>query len=221
MTTDDGSAATGVSDAEVAERLRGGEPEACRILFERYAQAVYGYCWRRLSTEDAPEAEDAMSLVFLHAWAARERLVLVDGSLRPWLLGVATNVLRNRRRASRRYAAALARFRASEAAVEPDFADDAIGRIDASDAAWRALEAIRTLSAKERDIAELCLVEGISSEDAARLLSIPSGTARSRLARARKHLQRVLRTGESSDGATTSGHLSGERAGARGTAGTR
>lgn len=69
-----------------------------------------------------------MSLTFLEAWRLRGKLDADGGSLRPWLLGVATNVTRNARRAARRHAAAVARLPRDEAVA--DFADEVAGRID-------------------------------------------------------------------------------------------
>lgn len=51
-------------------------------------------------------AEDVVSLTFLEAWRLRHRLDEEGGSPRPWLLGIATSVTRNMRRATRRHTAA-------------------------------------------------------------------------------------------------------------------
>ncbi|MCW2502958.1 MAG: polymerase ECF-subfamily sigma factor, partial [Actinomycetia bacterium] len=40
-------------------------------------------------------ADDLVSLTFLEAWRLRERVLPGEDSLRPWLLGIATNVTRN------------------------------------------------------------------------------------------------------------------------------
>ncbi|WP_328794122.1 sigma factor [Herbidospora solisilvae] len=50
-----------------------------------------------------------LSLAFLEAWRLRHRIDADGGSLRPWVLGIATNVARNLRRAARRYDLALLR----------------------------------------------------------------------------------------------------------------
>ena len=88
-----------------------------------------------------------MSLTFLEAWRLREKLRpeaavpdedaeeadVPDGDgLRPWLYGIATNVLRNTRRAARRHSAALARLpdRPADRDSLPDFADDVVGRME-------------------------------------------------------------------------------------------
>ncbi|MFC9283680.1 RNA polymerase sigma factor [Streptomyces collinus] len=54
-------------------------------------------------------AEDVVSLTFLEAWRLRGTVRPDGDDLSPWLLGIATNVLRNTTRAARRYQATLSR----------------------------------------------------------------------------------------------------------------
>lgn len=152
-------------------------------------------------------------MVFLQAWASRERMVLVEESARPWLLGIAANVLANERRCHRRHGAALARYHQLAATdAQPDPADVAANRVDAASAGARAIAALRELSGRERVVADLCLLEGLSTAEAARVLDLPEGTVKSRLDRARRHLRTLLRTSDMSDLDATSGHQPGRRA---------
>jgi len=66
--------------------------------------------------------------VFLEMWRRRDRAVHFEGSLVPWLLGVANNVVRNLNRARRRYDAAL--FKLPSPPAVPDPADDIAQRLD-------------------------------------------------------------------------------------------
>ena len=88
------------TDGELWRLAADGEPDAFGVLFERHAGTVYNYLFRR--TGDWAVAEDLTSLVFLEAWRRRRDVRLEHESALPWLYGVATNVLRNRRRAQRR-----------------------------------------------------------------------------------------------------------------------
>ncbi|MET8413856.1 sigma-70 family RNA polymerase sigma factor, partial [Streptomyces sp. NPDC005195] len=87
-------------------RIRAGDPEAFGGLFDRYARTVYNHAFRL--TADWSVAEDVMSATFMEAWRLRDRVDPEGGSLRPWLLGVATNIARNPCRGNRRYRAAAA-----------------------------------------------------------------------------------------------------------------
>ncbi len=201
----------GMGDEEIAARLGLGDAEALGSLFERHAQAVLRFCWRRMSADEsaASGAEDLMSIVFLKAWDLRNRIVLVEGSARPWLFAVATRLLANERRSRRRYSAALERYRGSAFAIEPEASDEVVARVDAEVGARRAIAALADLTTRERDVAELCLVEECSVADAARVLGVSEGTVKSRLARARARLRTNARSGEVSDLVDGSGHQRG------------
>ncbi|GAA0348782.1 hypothetical protein GCM10010151_43150 [Actinoallomurus spadix] len=109
-------------------RVRGGDPDAFRQLFYDHVRSVYNHGFRL--TGDRSTAEEIVSLTFLEAWRLRDRVDAEgeDSSLRPWLLGIATNVARNVRRAARRHDGAVARLPRQEAV--PDFAEEVTGRID-------------------------------------------------------------------------------------------
>jgi RNA polymerase sigma factor (sigma-70 family) len=167
--------------------LEDADPASFGTLFERHGRAVYNYCFRR--TADWAAAEDLASVVFLEAWRRRKDVRLEGDSLLPWLYGVATNVVRNRNRALRRYRRALERFSHE---VEADFADDVAERVDDERQMRGVLEAIRVLPKREQDVLALCVWSELSYEEAAVALNVPVGTVRSRLFRARARLQNRL-----------------------------
>ena len=196
---------SGPTDEHLWARAGEGDTDAYGELFERHARAVYNYCFRR--TASWSEAEDLTSVVFLEVWRRRRRAVVVDGSLLPWLLGVATNVLRNRRRSLRRHDAAVSRLAIER---EPDFADDAASRIDDERAMRAVLKAVVTLPRREQDVLALCGWSGLSYEEASAALGIPVGTVRSRLSRARARL-RELGSGSGHEPGDTNAVLAEER----------
>lgn len=97
--------------------------------------------------------------------------------------------LRNRRRAERRYAAALRRIPKPDA--EPSFADDTEQRIDDEELTDHALELLAQLPRREQEVFALCIWSELSYEDAAAALRIPVGTVRSRLSRAHARLREL------------------------------
>jgi len=159
------------------------DPDAFTALFRLHSKAIYNYCFRRLA--DWRDAEDALSLVFLEAWRRRDKEIPPDKVL-PWLYGIATNVLRNRRRSERRFRAALARV--PLASPEADFSDEAVERLDDERRMARALALLGQLSPRDQDVFVLCAWQGLSYEDAALALDVPVGTVRSRLSRARERI---------------------------------
>ena len=167
-------------------RLREGDPAALAEAFREHADAVYRHAlW---STGNWATAEDVVSLTYLEAWRSRERLRPEEtGSLRPWLLGIATNVLRNTSRSVRRHQRALARM--PRADTVPDFADEVTGRLADAEKLAAATAALEGLRRTEREVFTLCVWGGLDYASAAEALGIPVGTVRSRLSRARAKLR--------------------------------
>jgi RNA polymerase sigma factor (sigma-70 family) len=174
------------SDADLWARSRVGDREAFGVLFDRHAQVIYNYCFRRIG--NWATAEDALSVVFLEAWRRRDKELPPDKVL-PWLFGIATNVVLNRRRSERRYLAVLARM--PRVADEPDFVQDSEQQLDDQAQAKRALTLVGRLPQREQDVFFLCAVMELSYEDAALALDVPIGTVRSRLSRARTRLREL------------------------------
>jgi len=169
------------------ERIRAGDREAFGELYEQYARAVYNHAFRL--TGDWSVAEDVMSATFLDAWRTREKIEAEGGSLRPWLLGIATNKAHNANRGVRRRFAFLARVPVPEP-VE-DFAEEAAGRIDDARRLAAVHRAIRGLRRQEQEVLALCVWSGLDYQQTADALGIPVGTVRSRLSRARAKLRHL------------------------------
>ncbi|MFJ8660509.1 RNA polymerase sigma factor [Streptomyces sp. NPDC093795] len=176
-------------NTDTRARIRDGDPSAFAELFDSYARSVYNHAFRL--TGDWSVAEDVMAATFLEAWRLRRKVDPEGGSLRPWLLGVATNVARNHCRGNRRYRAAAAAYAEAgpaEASV-PDHASEVAGRIDDRRRIAATLRALGTLRRTEREVLVLCLWEGLAYTEVAQALRVPVGTVRSRLSRARARLR--------------------------------
>lgn len=172
-------------DPTFRARIRAGDTEAFAHAFEEHAGAVYRHGVRL--TADWSAAEETVSLTFHEAWRLRGRLNPDGGSVLPWLLGIATNVVRNLRRTARRHQAALARLPARQPA--PDFADELVERMHDSEELAVALAALRRLRPAEREVFALCVWSELDYRSAAEALGVPVGTVRSRLSRARDRLR--------------------------------
>lgn len=188
---------SGETDEALVEALRGGSGEALTALFDRYADAVYTYCFRR--TASWSTAEDASATVFLEIWRGRGKVITSDGSALPWLYGVANNVCRNATRSSHRWLRAVSRVPPPES--EHDHADSVVSRVDSERQMASVLAAIAKLPSSEQDVLALVLWSGLSYDAAAAALGIPIGTIRSRLARARRRLALPSDDSPSSDSA--------------------
>lgn len=167
-------------DRDLWSKALDEDPQAFGEIFARHAKPVYNYLFRRCG--EWSTAEDLTSVVFLEAWRKRADVRLVHDSALPFLLGVATNVLRNRRRSERRYREALSRMTAPPST---DPSDDPAARASAEEDMRAILAVLARLPRREQDVISLCLWMGLSYEEAAAALDVPVGTTRSRLSRAR------------------------------------
>jgi RNA polymerase sigma-70 factor (ECF subfamily) len=171
------------SDADLWACSRAGDSDAFGALFERHANVIFNYCFRRVANRET--AKDMLQVVFLEAWRRREKELPPDKIL-PWLYGIATNVVRNQRRSERRFAAALRR--APSVRDEPDFSDRTVEHLDYERQARQAVSLLHALPKREQEVFVLCVGMELSYTDAAFALGIPIGTVRSRLSSARARL---------------------------------
>ncbi|MFF4115217.1 RNA polymerase sigma factor [Streptomyces sp. NPDC001714] len=175
------------SDARVIARSR-DEPERFAVLFDRHAGAVHRYAARRLGPE---AAEDLMAETFVTAFQRRHTYDLARADARPWLFGIATNLVGRHRRAEARRFKALARLPEPVEHEEP-VADRAVARAGATGVRRELATALGGLSARHRDVVLLVAWAGLDYEEAAEALGVPVGTIRSRLHRARSRLREAL-----------------------------
>jgi DNA-directed RNA polymerase specialized sigma24 family protein len=163
------------TDAELLRRSV-AEPALFAGLYERHGTFVWRYVVRRVGVD---AADDLVAEVFERAFRARERYRGMSGSGLPWLLGVASNVIADHRRAERRRLAALERLaRSAPELIEHEAAGLAPG------ARARAPGPSRPSTGTL-----LLVVWGeLSYEEAANALDVPVGTVASRIACARRRL---------------------------------
>jgi RNA polymerase sigma factor (sigma-70 family) len=174
------------SDAAVIERSR-RDPERFAEVFDRHYAEIHGYVSRRLG---ASLADDVASETFLTAFARRCRYDVAYADARPWLFGIASNLVFRHHRAELRRYRALART--GEAQTADGDAERVAGRLDAERLRGRLAAALLEIAPGERDVLLLVAWAQLSCEEAARALGIKAGTARSRLHRARRTTREVL-----------------------------
>ena len=162
-------------------------PHVIGEIFDRHAPELLRYLTRRIGSDDA---QDVLSQTFLVAFERRRSFDAVARSARPWLYGIASHLLKRRRRDESRFFRALARLPVSPDGTE--FEDRATARLDAAGLARVLAGALARLSADDRNVVLLVAWSGLSQEDIASALDVPVGTVKSRLHRARKRLREDL-----------------------------
>jgi RNA polymerase sigma-70 factor (ECF subfamily) len=93
-------------EGDWVNQARRGSPVAWEALVRRYQDAVFRLAY--LVLRDGGEAEDVAQETFVRAYLALERFES-GRPLRPWLMRIAINLARNRRRSIGRYLAYLRR----------------------------------------------------------------------------------------------------------------
>jgi len=163
------------------------EPRAFGVIFERHFWAIHDYLRRRL---DRQLADELASQTFLIAFDRRAAFDSRGAGSRPWLFGIATNLVREHRRNELRELRAMARL-----APDPVPAIDGIeSRIDAERMRSLLATALAELPQEEVDVLLLLVWADLEQPEIADALAIPLGTVKSRLSRARGRLQAALGT---------------------------
>lgn len=184
MTVTTGIAGPPGADARVIEKSW-ADPEQFAAIFDRYFGQIHRYLARRVGSK---LADDLAADVFVAAFAQRTRYDLGQECARPWLYGIATNLVGAQRRREQRYYRALARTAAHQAVPGADAGD----RVSAAAAGPALAAALATLAPGDRDVLLLVALAELSYPEVAAALGIPYGTVCSRLSRARRHVRGAL-----------------------------
>ena len=163
-----------------------GSPQLFTEVFDRHAPAIHRFVARRVGTH---AADDVLSETFLLAFDQRGRFDGAYASARPWLYGIAANLMRRLQRSE------IRRWRAIAAighTTEPAFDDDANERLDSAARLPMMAAVLASLNEGDRHVLLLFAWEDLSYAEIAVALDIPIGTVRSRLNRARTQMRAVL-----------------------------
>jgi len=177
-----------VTDAELIEQARQA-PERFTVIFDRHYRDIYAYVARRLGPD---LAEDVASETFLTAFDCRHTFDVAHADARPWLYGIASNLVARHVRAEARRYKALARAGRQHPGGQHGHADEVAGRLDAAAVRGQLATALRKLPEPVRAVLLLVAWAGLNQQEAAAALGIPAGTARSRLHRARQEMRQAL-----------------------------
>jgi RNA polymerase sigma-70 factor (ECF subfamily) len=166
-----------LTDAEALRRSL-DEPSIFAVVYERHIARVLAYLRRRVGAE---LAEDLTAEVFVRAFRGRSTYGVQHDTALPWLLGIASNLIGDHRRAERRRLGVVAALARQAAGGEKSVAEP-------SGLSGEVAQALKRLPGTDRDTLLLVVWGELSYEETARALGIPIGTVRSRIARARRRL---------------------------------
>src|SRR6266540_19340 len=174
------------NDADVIARSR-REPSLFAVIFDRHARHIHRYLARRLGDT---VADDVLAETFLTAFGKRAKYDRDRPDARPWLYGIATNLVSRHRRAEAREL----KLRLAVGPPAPvDGHDERVADQVSAQAMGKQLDAaLAALNPGDRDVLLLVAAEGLAYQEVADALDIPLGTVRSRLNRARGRVRAEL-----------------------------
>jgi len=177
-------------------RARRGDGDAYAALVAAHQEMTFRAAYLVLG--DAAEAEDAAQEAFVRAYRALDRFR--DGEpFRPWVLRIAVNAARNRRRSAGRRTGLRLRVEAN--AVRDASAPSAESSVVAAEQRRRLLDAVNELSPDDRLVIGARYFLDLPEAEIAAMAGVARGTVKSRLSRARARLaQRLGSTEDWTDG---------------------
>jgi RNA polymerase sigma-70 factor (ECF subfamily) len=165
-----------------------GDGAAFAELYDRHRDRVFRHAARLVTSQH--DAEDVLAAAFLELWRRRGDVRLVNGSVLPWLLVTTSNVARNVGRGTRRYRALLDRL--PREATTADTADTVLAAHPMETLDPDLATALRSLGRRDLQLFTLVVLEDYPIADAAALLSLSPGAAKTRLHRTRLRLRGQL-----------------------------
>lgn len=182
-------------DEKAVARFLGGDPTGFELIVRHYSGMVYALAARLVGPW---EAEEVVQETFLRAWRGLESF-RGDASLKTWLYTIALNRARARQGTLARMRKVFSSPRTNAEDDQPWPGDEAPDPSASPEQQAVELEqranlrkAIRNLPEEFRHAVVLRDLEGLSYDDIARVLNVPIGTVRSRIARGRAALVEEL-----------------------------
>jgi RNA polymerase sigma-70 factor, ECF subfamily len=178
------------SDERLVERCLQGDDSAWEDIVNSYGRRIYNLSYRYTNRRE--EAEDLTQEIFIKIYQNLTSFRSDAGNFQNWVLKVGRNLIIDRYRQSRRFQ----QSGGSEELESMSFSDERTPNpqqaVEQSEAARFLSEGLQKLAPELKEAIILRDLEGMAYQDIAALLSIPEGTVKSRINRARFELARLL-----------------------------
>ncbi len=172
-----------LSEDELIKQCKKGDRKAQKLLYDKYAPALFALCQRYMATIE--EAEDAFitgfTLIFSKLDTYRN-----EGSFEGWIKRIMINNAISCLRVNEKY-----KYQEDEQYLEN--VDSNMENPQQIIETQEIVQKIQSLPIGYRTVFNLVVVEGYTYEETAKILNINIGTVRSQLNRARKELQKKLK----------------------------
>ena len=168
-----------LTDAQLVERCRAGDPEAWNELVERFSRYVYAIAVRAYRLPEH-EAEDVFQDVFARTFERLDSL-RDDAAIRPWIAQLTRNACVDRLRAGAR-----------EQPTDEPPPDERNAALEQLDEALDVQEGLQALSPNCREVLDRFFARDESYRVIGEALDLPAGTIASRISRCLGKLREKL-----------------------------
>lgn len=175
-----------MSDERVLEGLRTRQEEAYRALLKRYGDALYRFFYFSHGSRDLAEDQCGETFEVLVRNICKMRSHN-GASLRPFLFGIARNVLRRGWRRTE-----MPQESDSVLAETADGQASVLQEMVAREELRQALTVIDQFPDRQRQVLLLRFVEGLKLEEIAEVMGMPLSSVKSHIHRSRRELLRRL-----------------------------
>jgi RNA polymerase sigma-70 factor, ECF subfamily len=177
-------------DDKLVERCLGGDDAAWEDIVNSYGRRIYNLSYRYTSRRD--EAEDLTQEVFIKVYQNLKSFRPEAGTFTNWILKVGRNLIIDHYRQSRRYQKSGGSEELETMRIPDEKIPNPQRAAEQVEAARFLQEGLKSLSPELKEAIILRDLEGMAYQNISELLSIPEGTVKSRINRARVELARLL-----------------------------
>ena len=186
-----------MSEEQLIRRAQQGDNGAFEELLLLHQKKVYNLCLRMSANPD--DALDLSQEAFLKAWKSLGQYQF-EASFSTWLFRLTRNVCIDflRRKKRRQETSLTENYEDSDEGAELSIADPQPlpeQQAITNETRLELAQAMERLAPDHREILQLRVIENLPYEQIAEILDIRVGTVKSRLARARLSLRKILKSG--------------------------
>lgn len=194
-----------MSEEQLIRRAQQGDNVAFEELLLLHQKKVYNLCLRMSANPD--DALDLSQEAFLRAWRSLGQYQF-EASFSTWLFRLTSNICIDflRRKKRRQETSLTESYDDSDEGAElsvPDAQPGPEQQAMTNETKIELARAMEQLSPEHREILQLRVIEDLQYEQIADILGVRVGTVKSRLARARLALRKILKTGNYFDFASS------------------
>jgi RNA polymerase sigma-70 factor (ECF subfamily) len=176
-------------DSELLRMASRGDADSFGIFYDRYSTSIFNYLLRL--THEQGAAEELLQDVFLAVWQGAKRF-RGDSSVKTWMFRIAHHRAVSWLRKNRGNRQPI-NF---ETEIPDSFAGGEVSPEMFSFQSWQVdqiIQALDQLTETHRAVIELTYIHEFSQKEIAQIMRCPTGTVKSRMSYALRHLNRILR----------------------------